>query len=419
MENNSVEKEVVPATGTRRTIGTDGDDDYKVLARSVKRQRRIANELEQRRLLFNHLLVGTSDVDTAIRNISGSRKHHDSPGGEKTTRPVELTNVIRNDYCQNYVNTHLRPQNYICDANVQYRFRNNYPKLHTLSILKSAVVAEYAHQPLYLNADLRPEIGKPNLSAILGLQRFFDVIVVDPPLEEYVVRYPQLNDKSLDKVRPYWTWEELSKLDVGSVAATPSFIFLWVGSGGGDGLERGRELLSIWGYRRCEDICWIRSNHPTSDHPHPDDFEDSPLIPDSVLHRTKDHCLVGIRGTVRRSSDGHFIHCNVDTDVIISQPPPAATPTRKPLELTEIAERFCMGRRRLELFGEDHNIRPGWVTCGLGVSSTNYDVVRYRGALQDQFLVPTPPEVELLRPKSPPGQAAGGMRQMGRGRMGM
>ena len=31
---------------------------------------------------------------------------------------------------------------------------------------------------------------------------------------------------------------------------------------------------------------------------------------------------MGIKGTVRRSTDGHFIHCNVDTDVIISEEPP-------------------------------------------------------------------------------------------------
>jgi len=29
-------------------------------------------------------------------------------------------------------------------------------------------------------------------------------------------------------------------------------------------------------------------------------------------------------------------------------------------------------RRRLELFGEDHNIRPGWVTVGKNISNTNF-----------------------------------------------
>jgi N6-adenosine-specific RNA methylase IME4 len=38
-----------------------------------------------------------------------------------------------------------------------------------------------------------------------------------------------------------------------------------------------------------------------------------------VLQHSKEHCLMGIKGTVRRSTDGHFIHCNVDTDVIVSE----------------------------------------------------------------------------------------------------
>ena len=31
------------------------------------------------------------------------------------------------------------------------------------------------------------------------------------------------------------------------------------------------------------------------------------------------------------------------------------------------------GRRRLELFGEDHNIRPGWVTVGTHLTSSNFN----------------------------------------------
>lgn len=31
---------------------------------------------------------------------------------------------------------------------------------------------------------------------------------------------------------------------------------------------------------------------------------------------------MGIKGTVRRSTDGHIIHANIDTDVIIAEEPP-------------------------------------------------------------------------------------------------
>ena len=37
--------------------------------------------------------------------------------------------------------------------------------------------------------------------------------------------------------------------------------------------------------------------------------------------RTKEHCLMGIKGTVRRSTDGDFIHANVDIDLIIDEEP--------------------------------------------------------------------------------------------------
>jgi hypothetical protein len=31
--------------------------------------------------------------------------------------------------------------------------------------------------------------------------------------------------------------------------------------------------------------------------------------------------LMGIKGTVRRSTDGHIIHANIDTDIIIAEEP--------------------------------------------------------------------------------------------------
>ena len=71
---------------------------------------------------------------------------------------------------------------------------------------------------------------------------------------------------------------------------------------------------------------------------------------------TIEHCLVGIKGTVKRNYDGHIIHANVDTDVMLSEEPPYGA-TDKPSELYAIIEHFANGRRRLELFGEDTNIR--------------------------------------------------------------
>ena len=67
------------------------------------------------------------------------------------------------------------------------------------------------------------------------------------------------------------------------------------------------------GFRRCEDISWIKSNRETGRNHH--------WLPNSVLTATTEHCLVGIRGTVRRNYDGNIIHANVDTDVMLSEEP--------------------------------------------------------------------------------------------------
>jgi len=47
--------------------------------------------------------------------------------------------------------------------------------------------------------------------------------------------------------------------------------------------------------------------------------------------------------------------------------------TQKPEDMYRIIEHFALGRRRLELFGEDHNIRAGWLTVGKGLSSSNFE----------------------------------------------
>jgi len=216
----------------------------------------------------------------------------------------------------------------------------------------------------------------------------FDVIVIDPPLSSS------------------FSWDTLQELPIASLAADPSFIFLWVGSGAGDGLERGREVLAKWGYRRCEDVCWVKTNresnrgpgvrrrhayiHPQLTKGHTPSFLQTDPPTTSLLTRTKQHCLIGIRGTVRRSTDSWFVHCNVgtcpsfpypslpliptlrskhtrpppssiDTDVILWEGDPT-DPTRKPPEMYTLVENFCLGLRRLELFARARSLRRGWVS---------------------------------------------------------
>jgi hypothetical protein len=93
---------------------------------------------------------------------------------------------------------------------------------------------------------------------------------------------------------------------------------------------------------------------------------------------------MGIRGTVRRSTDPWFVHCNVDTDVIVWEgdrhgmsmvslaPCPMSKLTLgettdvnlKPPELQSLIENFCLGTRRLHLYASPHSLRRGWLSLG-------------------------------------------------------
>lgn len=54
---------------------------------------------------------------------------------------------------------------------------------------------------------------------------------------------------------------------------------------------------------------------------------------------------MGIKGTVRRSTDGDYIHANVDIDLIISEENKHGS-IEKPVEIFHIIEHFCLGKRR-------------------------------------------------------------------------
>ena len=116
---------------------------------------------------------------------------------------------------------------------------SRYPKQQRLLGLKKASVNTHAHPPTYLP-----------ISQLSSLQQSkFDVILIDPPFSSS------------------FTWTDLQDLPIPALSADPSFVLLWVGSGAGDGLERGREVLAKWGFRRCEDIVWVKTNTMSNNGP--------------------------------------------------------------------------------------------------------------------------------------------------------
>lgn len=113
---------------------------------------------------------------------------------------------------------------------------SRYPKQQRLLALKKASVAQHALSPRYLPFS--------SLSTLHPTK--FDVILIDPPFSSS------------------FTWDDLQDLPIPALAADPSFVLMWVGSGAGEGLERGREIMAKWGFRRCEDIVWVKTNNTTN-----------------------------------------------------------------------------------------------------------------------------------------------------------
>jgi len=308
--------------------------------------------------------------------------------------------LMRNDYCQTFVDTGLRPQNFIRDLDYPNRY-SEYPKIERLITLKDEILARRATPGMSLKCNLKD-------FDLTSLGTKFDVILLDPPWEEYATRTCGIYVPDED-LSP-WTFEELKGLRIGEIADTQSFCFLWCGQ---THLENGRELFKRWGFRRVEDIVWVKTNRIAPVDEHGRVRQGSVMYGDSsVLQRTK------VKGTLKRSEDTHFIHANCDTDLIMEEEREFGS-TRKPTEIYETVEHFCLGRRRLELFGLDRNMRDGWLTLGHGLTSTNWNknlfLSWFGGAEDDGFgprwpevkdhvggrLVGSIAEIDALRPKSP------------------
>ena len=304
----------------------------------------------------------------------------------------------RNDLSLNFVHTGERPQNFIADGRVDTQTRlARFPTRKELCLLKRDHTKAHAFPSMTLRCDvsdsstLRPEtVGNVK----------FDVIYVSPPWHE-----------------EGWSPSKVALLQISKIAEqNGSFCFLWCGDGNDELLECGRECLQKWGFRRVEEIVWLKTNHKHDGLGNTDEMDveeckiDDQEQPDKkpnvcpVLLPTKEHCLVGICGNVRRDRDGHIMHANIDVDVIVAPEPMDKNDTSKPHEMYEVIENFCQGRRRVELFGSDQNLRPGWLTLGDDLSSSNFDADVFAGYFSGPqgHVLPRHPRIEALRPKTPP-----------------
>merc|ERR1719220_1700916 len=88
--------------------------------------------------------------------------------------------LMRNDYCQTYIDSGMRPQNYIRDLDYANRY-SEYPKIERLIKLKDEILGKRATPGMSLKCDLKD-------FDLQSLGTKFDVILLDPPWEEYQSR---------------------------------------------------------------------------------------------------------------------------------------------------------------------------------------------------------------------------------------
>lgn len=195
------------------------------------------------------------------------------------------------DYTAQYRQTGERPANFIRhNLDVESRFPG-YPRLNRLDRLKRDLVKTTAHNPLFIPFHFNPYFPS-SLREILGSHNKFDAILLNVPKGVRI--------------------QDLYGLRIDQICHLPSFLFLLIPQSTSANLEEARALIQHWGYRRAEDIVWIKSNTQSLPMSLPVNAHGSLFV------NAKEHCLMCIKGTVRRATDGHIIHCNVDTDVIIA-----------------------------------------------------------------------------------------------------
>nr|XP_019046613.1 hypothetical protein I302_05363 [Kwoniella bestiolae CBS 10118]OCF25543.1 hypothetical protein I302_05363 [Kwoniella bestiolae CBS 10118] len=330
----------------------------------------------------------TFPAQVEIRSLANSRHatdivHEDNvPSKEKVLNYVKEEDTVRNDYAAWFGRGGREEvgSNFILGAKDE-EICEEYPALKKLMTLKSTLVSTHSHPPLYTQL---PSIAPSAIQSALGTNKF-DVILINPLIS---------------------SWEETSNLPIRQISSDPSFVFLWVGRGDNEGLERGRECFAKWGFRRAEDIVWVKTNKLSLS-------SGQGVENGSLFASQKEHCLMGIRGTVRRSTDMRSVHCNVDTDVMIWEGEDEPDSPAFPPYLYTLIENFCLGTRRLELFPTSPNPRKGWVTAStipLPETSTSEEQVQpfdhtvYPTMVPESDgrpILPYHTEIDSLRPKSP------------------
>lgn len=194
----------------------------------------------------------------------------------------------------------------------------------------------------------------------------FPVIMADPPWDIHMeLPYGTLTD------------EEMLKLNI-KCLQKEGVMFLWVT---GRAMELGRLCLQEWGYEIRGELIWVKTNQLQR------------LIVTGRtghwLNHSKEHCIIGVKGNPP-------LNRNLDCDVIVAE---VRETSRKPDEVYGILERLIPGARKLEIFGRQHNTRPGWLTLGNQLDGTRLADPDLIAKFRERF--PNEPFVQVDPKESP------------------
>ena len=105
------------------------------------------------------------------------------------------------------------------------------PACLSLQGLSFSPLPSWAASPAGAAPDLARALHAPGPQADLAELKLsvaafgtkFDVVLVDPPWEEYARRAPGAE-------LPVWPWQDIMRLEIEAIVDTPSFLFLWCAS---------------------------------------------------------------------------------------------------------------------------------------------------------------------------------------------
>ncbi|KAH8082767.1 MT-A70-domain-containing protein [Filobasidium floriforme] len=229
------------------------------------------------------------------------------------------------------------------------------PRLFSTTIANAASGAGYDDQDgtkerkgvcsesQWLNMDVRQLDEK-----VLGK---FELILADPPWDIHMnLPYLLLTD------------DDLRRLPIPSLQPTWGLLALWVT---GRAMELARELFALWGYRRVDEVVWVKTGQLGG------------LVRTGRtghwLNHTCEHLLLAVklppvsefpdRNAPISWGDPALAHLKrgIDGDVVVSE---VRETSRKPDEVYGLLERMVPSGRKLEIFGRKHNTRPKWLTIG-------------------------------------------------------